>query len=46
VVAVAKRLSKQVLEAALCWEADDHVPGRPEMTEFRRKAALPPVAVA
>ena len=25
------------LEAAHCWEADDRVPGRPEMTEFRRR---------
>src|SRR5438093_5014342 len=30
-------LSKEELEAAHCWEADDHVPRRPEMTEFRRK---------
>jgi hypothetical protein len=30
-------LSKQVLEAAHCWEADDRVPGRPEMTAFRRQ---------
>jgi len=26
------------LEAAFCWEADDHIPGRPDMTEFRRTA--------
>src|SRR5205807_8766015 len=25
------------LEAAHCWEADDHVPRRPEMTAFRRR---------
>jgi hypothetical protein len=25
------------LEAAHCWEADDRVAGRPEMTEFRRR---------
>jgi hypothetical protein len=25
------------LEAAHCWEADDRIPGRPEMTEFRRR---------
>ncbi len=30
-------LSKQELEAAHCWEADDRVPGRPEMTAFRRQ---------
>lgn len=29
--------SKQELEAAHCWEADDRVPGRPEMTGFRRR---------
>ena len=28
--------SRQELEAAHCWEADDHVPRRPAMTEFRR----------
>jgi hypothetical protein len=28
------------LEAAHCWEADDRVPGRPEMTCFRRAARL------
>ena len=30
-------LSKQELEAAHCWEADDRVPRRPEMTEYRRR---------
>jgi hypothetical protein len=30
-------LTQQELEAAHCWEAGDHVPGRPEMTEFRRR---------
>jgi hypothetical protein len=30
-------LSREELEAAHCWEADDRVPGRPEMTEFRRR---------
>ena len=30
-------LSKAELEAAHCWEADDQVPRRPEMTEFRRR---------
>ena len=29
--------SKQRLEALHCWEADDRVPGRPVMTEFRRR---------
>ena len=29
--------SRQELEAAHCWEAGDRVPGRPEMTEFRRR---------
>jgi hypothetical protein len=30
-------LTRQELEALHCWEADDRVPGRPEMTAFRRK---------
>jgi hypothetical protein len=30
-------LSREELEAANCWEHDDRVPGRPEMTEFRRR---------
>jgi PD-(D/E)XK nuclease superfamily len=30
-------LSQQELEAAHCWEAEDVVPGRPAMTEFRRR---------
>jgi hypothetical protein len=30
-------LSKEELEAAHCWEAEDRVPRRPEMTEFRRR---------
>jgi hypothetical protein len=29
--------SRQELEAARCWERDDRVPGRPVMTEFRRR---------
>jgi hypothetical protein len=33
-------LSRQVLEAAHCWEHDDRVPGRPEMTSFRRRLRL------
>ena len=35
---MSKPLSKEELEAAHCWwDAADRVPGRPEMTEFRRK---------
>jgi hypothetical protein len=30
-------LSRQELEAAHCWENDDRVPGRPAMSEFRRR---------
>ena len=29
--------SRKELETAHCWEADDRVPGRPEMTDFRRR---------
>jgi hypothetical protein len=29
-------LTQEALEAAYCWEADDRVPRRPAMTEFRR----------
>ena len=29
--------SQEELEAAHCWEADDRVPGRPAMTEYRRR---------
>ena len=32
--------SRQELEAAHCWEAEDRVPGRPEMTGFRRQLRL------
>jgi hypothetical protein len=35
-VDVAAILTKEELEAAHCWEADDNVPRRPELTEFRR----------
>ena len=28
---------KEELEAQHCWEADDRVPGRPQMTDFRRR---------
>jgi hypothetical protein len=34
---VTEDLSRQTLEAAHCWEAADRVPGRPEMTDFRRR---------
>ena len=30
--------TREDLEAAFCWEADDHIPHRPAMTEFRREA--------
>ncbi len=33
-------MSRSELEAAHCWEADDRVPGRPAMTEFRRGLRL------
>jgi hypothetical protein len=36
-VDVVKALSEEELKAAHCWEADDRVPRRPEMTEFRRR---------
>ena len=36
-VDVTAIVSQQELEAAYCWEADDHVPRRPAMTEFRRR---------
>jgi hypothetical protein len=32
--------SRDELEAAHCWEPDDRVPGRPEMTAFRRRLRL------
>jgi hypothetical protein len=32
--------SRQELEAAHCWEAGDRVPGRPQMTAFRRRLRL------
>ena len=32
--------TREELEAAHCWEAGDHVPHRPAMTEFRRRARL------
>jgi hypothetical protein len=36
-VDVDEVLSKEELEAAHCWEAEDHVPRRPELTDFRRR---------
>jgi hypothetical protein len=37
---VADTPTKEELEAAHCWEAEDRVPGRPEMTAFRHRARL------
>jgi hypothetical protein len=37
---VSANVSQRQLEAAHCWEADDHIPRRPAMTEFRRAARL------
>ena len=34
---MAGTFTREELEAAHCWEADDQVPRRPEMTEFRRR---------
>jgi hypothetical protein len=34
---MGEALSRQELEAAYCWQADDRVPGRPGMTEFRQR---------
>jgi PD-(D/E)XK nuclease superfamily protein len=34
---VADAPSREKLEAAHCWEEVDHVPGRPELTDFRRR---------
>jgi hypothetical protein len=34
---VSEAFSQERLEALHCWEAEDRVPGRPEMTEFRRR---------
>jgi hypothetical protein len=33
-------MNQAELEAAHCWEAEDRVPGRPAMTEFRRRLRL------
>jgi hypothetical protein len=33
-------IDRAELEAAYCWEADDNVPRRPAMTEFRRRLRL------
>ena len=32
--------SRRELEAAYCWEGEDHAPGRPDVTAFRRAARL------
>jgi hypothetical protein len=37
---VAVAASRDELEAAHCWETDDHVPKRPEMTAYRRRMRL------
>ena len=34
---MAETPSREELEAAHCWEEVDHVPGRPELTDFRRR---------
>jgi hypothetical protein len=34
---MGEALLQRELEAAHCWEADDRVPGRPQMSEFRRR---------
>jgi PD-(D/E)XK nuclease superfamily len=34
---VEEAFSREKLAAAHCWEADDHVPRRPELTDFRRR---------
>jgi hypothetical protein len=36
--AASKPPTRGELEAAFCWEADDTIPRRPEMSAFRRKA--------
>jgi hypothetical protein len=37
---VSAEPSREELEAAHCWEDGDHVPGKPEMTAFRRRVRL------
>jgi hypothetical protein len=39
-VNTGEALSQEELEAEHCWEPGDRVPGRPEMTEFRRRLRL------
>jgi hypothetical protein len=34
---MAATLTQQELERVHCWEAEDRVPGRPEMTDYRRR---------
>ena len=43
---VATTLTKTELEAAHCWEADDHVPKKTGADGVPSCAALPPGAVA
>ena len=33
-------LRQEELEAAHCWEAEDHIPRQPELTDFRRRLRL------
>jgi hypothetical protein len=37
---VSEAPSREELEALYCWEAEDRVPGRPAMTELRRRLRL------
>jgi hypothetical protein len=37
---VTETPSREEIEAAHCWEEDDRVPGRPGMTDFRRRLRL------
>jgi len=37
---MGEELTREVLEAAHCWEAGDRVPGDAAMTDFRRRARL------
>jgi hypothetical protein len=37
---MSDRPTREELEAAHCWEADDRIPRRPEMTAFRQRARL------
>jgi len=37
---VSEALTREVLDAAHCWEPIDRVPGQPELTDFRRRLRL------